>query len=45
MEEKLDAGNIILQMPVTIYPNDSLHQMINSSNLLEFEKMAAGRGF
>ena len=28
MAEELDAGDIIVQLPVPIYPNDSLHNLM-----------------
>ena len=34
MVEKLDAGDIILQMPVPIYPQDSLHDLMVRSKVV-----------
>jgi methionyl-tRNA formyltransferase len=34
MVEKLDAGDIIVQRPVPIYPNDSLHDLMVRSKLI-----------
>ena len=39
MVEKLDAGDIIVQLPVPIYPTDSLHDLMVRSKQIGVQAM------